>query len=569
MGKASVAISAVFKIWDCRVPTQTSGWVLAMTAILIALAVSSALASFEDQLTGARAAGVDGAVTAMADDVFALYYNPAGTAFFDHAEAGAYYGQLYGGLSDNSSLGRGFLGYVQPFHGQAAGFSYSDFTLGGLYQEQTINLSYAFKLGDRLALGLTGRRYIKTYGHDFNTDNAELNGVAQMGVSDPVFLNGHQAQAWGGDLAALWRLGGAWRTGLMVRNVNEPNVALDPSQTDRAPRSWDWGLAHATEHHAFMLDLWHGRFTQMENRLMGGYEHWWGGRFALRVGGGFGDRDARQATAGVSFRLGLLQVDYGCMIPLGTIDGTVGTQQLSLIFRFRAPPAPVLQPVYDEDPILSLEEKDLAAKKNEVQVVITPTFASLRPGEKESFSAHVTGTPDARVVWSLDPPLGTLSQDGLYQAPAEILLSQDLWVTAQSAAAQPPRSDRVMIHLSPGASRPSPVLLDLKFNPGQFEARPEDAAALEKVALALRQYPQAAVVIEGHTDDRGSAADNQRLSERRAQAVRDQIIQRFGADPARLSARGCGSTRPLASNATAQGRRINRRVVAILVESVD
>jgi OOP family OmpA-OmpF porin len=76
----------------------------------------------------------------------------------------------------------------------------------------------------------------------------------------------------------------------------------------------------------------------------------------------------------------------------------------------------------------------------------------------------------------------------------------------------------------------------------------------------LRQHPDWVLAIEGHTDSIGGAASNQVLSERRVAAVREALVRRYGVPPARLVARGFGLTRPIAPNATLEGRARNRRV---------
>lgn len=83
-----------------------------------------------------------------------------------------------------------------------------------------------------------------------------------------------------------------------------------------------------------------------------------------------------------------------------------------------------------------------------------------------------------------------------------------------------------------------------------------------KVADFMRQYPNVTVIVEGHTDDRASIAHNQKLSQRRAEAVRRELI-RFGVDARRLLAIGYGELKPIADNTTEQGRLQNRRVVAV------
>jgi OOP family OmpA-OmpF porin len=83
---------------------------------------------------------------------------------------------------------------------------------------------------------------------------------------------------------------------------------------------------------------------------------------------------------------------------------------------------------------------------------------------------------------------------------------------------------------------------------------------LDGVAMGLKQHPRLKVEVQGYTDSTGSVAYNMRLSRRRAEAVREFLIG-DGVDPAQLRARGYGPRDPVASNRTAEGRALNRRVV--------
>lgn len=87
---------------------------------------------------------------------------------------------------------------------------------------------------------------------------------------------------------------------------------------------------------------------------------------------------------------------------------------------------------------------------------------------------------------------------------------------------------------------------------------------VERAANFLRRYANVKAEIAGHTDSRGTDAYNQKLSERRANAVRNMLIQRFGIDAGRLTAVGYGESKPVASNDTEAGRAENRRVVAVM-----
>lgn len=86
---------------------------------------------------------------------------------------------------------------------------------------------------------------------------------------------------------------------------------------------------------------------------------------------------------------------------------------------------------------------------------------------------------------------------------------------------------------------------------------------LYAVARNLNQYPDSRVEVVGHTDDTGSAAYNQDLSERRARSVAG-ILTAGGVSPARVVAVGRGESQPVASNATAQGKAQNRRVEILI-----
>lgn len=105
-------------------------------------------------------------------------------------------------------------------------------------------------------------------------------------------------------------------------------------------------------------------------------------------------------------------------------------------------------------------------------------------------------------------------------------------------------------------------LQGIYFDTGDYVLKPQSGPALETVRALLAAQPRLRLDIVGHTDSSGDAASNQRLSERRAQSVRDALIAQ-GVAGDRLSARGMGSSQPIASNGTADGRTQNRRVMLV------
>lgn len=103
------------------------------------------------------------------------------------------------------------------------------------------------------------------------------------------------------------------------------------------------------------------------------------------------------------------------------------------------------------------------------------------------------------------------------------------------------------------------VLYGIRFDSSSDVPRPESQPTIDEVAQTLKQDPGLRLLVEGHTDATNTDAFNLDLSRRRAQAVVAQLVKR-GVDPARLKATGFGRTKPVADNATAQGRSLNRRV---------
>jgi OOP family OmpA-OmpF porin len=118
---------------------------------------------------------------------------------------------------------------------------------------------------------------------------------------------------------------------------------------------------------------------------------------------------------------------------------------------------------------------------------------------------------------------------------------------------------------SVGAPAPKPVkeevivLRGINFDTAKADIKPESVPILEKNIANLNKRPNTHIVIEGHTDFRGSDAYNQGLSERRANSVMNWFAA-HGVDRDRMSAVGKGEMEPVADNKTAEGMYQNRRI---------
>ncbi len=110
--------------------------------------------------------------------------------------------------------------------------------------------------------------------------------------------------------------------------------------------------------------------------------------------------------------------------------------------------------------------------------------------------------------------------------------------------------------------------LQVNFDFDEAVIRDEDIPEIESLAEFLREYDGVMLHLEGHTDSIGTQLYNLDLSQRRADAVRDMLIEDFGIAPGRITAQGYGEQLAVADNETEAGREANRRVVAVVLETL-
>ena len=106
--------------------------------------------------------------------------------------------------------------------------------------------------------------------------------------------------------------------------------------------------------------------------------------------------------------------------------------------------------------------------------------------------------------------------------------------------------------------------MSIEFETNKADVRADHLNEINRAVRFLKQYPTTNAVIEGHTDSDGAASYNQGLSERRAKAVYDYLINEAGIKARRLSWAGFGETQPIATNDNAEGKQRNRRVTAVV-----
>jgi outer membrane protein OmpA-like peptidoglycan-associated protein len=162
--------------------------------------------------------------------------------------------------------------------------------------------------------------------------------------------------------------------------------------------------------------------------------------------------------------------------------------------------------------------------------------------------------------WYIQALLPTLDRDG-----DGVVDSQDKCLTEAETKNGFQDADGCPDQLPAAVAKFVGVIAGIEFDPGRSSLRPEAAPTLDAAAKLFAQYPELRLRISVHTDNQGKSADNRALSGRRANALRDYLIDR-GVDGGRIEARGAGQEEPIASNADEAGRAANRRVEFSLIQ---
>jgi len=295
---------------------------------------SNLFADYEDIGCGVRPLGMGNTFVGLSDDANSMYYNPAGLEQLTRAEFISSYGRLYLGLDDESNIGNGFIGYVQPLKKfGTVGVGRLNFSLVGLYEENITYFSYSKKLYGQLLGGLNLKLLSKGYGEYKYNENAidEGTGDPVLGQVDPVFSNGYSKSGFAVDLGFLYNFGNGCSFGLAGTNLNRPNMDLKDTTSSVSPELKS-GFAYKSESVNFALDM---AWKNQDTNIYTGAEKWFLKRtFAIRYGLGYGSREYRSISLGASYNVSLFQFDYAFIYPLSGIKNTQGSHKFSLTLRF-------------------------------------------------------------------------------------------------------------------------------------------------------------------------------------------------------------------------------------------
>ena len=198
-------------------------------------------------------------------------------------------------------------------------------------------------------------------------------------------------------------------------------------------------------------------------------------------------------------------------------------------------------------------------KPADVNVIVTDFKKVPRPGEQIIFISKKNGNKFS----------GRAGKDGKFSLK---LPSADTFTIKVKTIVDSTKYGMIAIReLQPGEEFAEPFTVTVMFEPaksyrldnvyfdfGKYTLRPESFTELDELVSYMKWRENEKIEIAGHTDNVGNAPDNQKLSEQRAEAIRQYLIKK-GISASRIIARGYGSTDPVADNSTYEGRQKNRR----------
>lgn len=240
-----------------------------------------------------------------------------------------------------------------------------------------------------------------------------------------------------------------------------------------------------------------------------------------------------------------------------------GETEIGVFYPFNGTPAPS----HSTHP--NIYDFSVVAKIHRVETgdVMVPVLVNDRPTELPAIHARGRFFSDQGEFYFLDDPTNPLTLRFSFGPAA-----------AAGATAQPKPRDSLRVikiayrcgandalgsadALENGlAGRGKADIYDIYFDFDSARIRPESTPSLRNIAAVLTRHADWRLAVRGHTDNVGGDAYNLALSQRRADAVKAELVATYGIAPARLTTEGEGARHPLASNATLEGRARNRRV---------
>lgn len=206
--------------------------------------------------------------------------------------------------------------------------------------------------------------------------------------------------------------------------------------------------------------------------------------------------------------------------------------------------------------IIYLKKGNLIATTPQQTSTVTQSLAGITPPPAQTTPAVPARASTASIPVTATAPSATIQTSKVTTTPPS--------VTARAGAAVPPATDRPTLALPVTAQAVQTQLKTVEFVQSKAELVPESQPALDRLLLFMRENPTTSIELAGHTDNQGNFEENLTLSKQRVELVKTFLVTN-GIAADRISSRGYGSTRPVASNNSEKTRRLNRRVELIIL----
>ncbi len=298
---------------------------------LVSLTATNSYALFENLGCSARAVGFNNVFVGFADDVFTVYYNPAGLGQLVNTEFGATIANLHQGLTDNSKLAINYYGAAFPIKIQkyelgGLGVGYYIFDANPLYQESAMLFSYGKDLAPIIKLpvfiGASYKMLSLKYGQDEYTEFNPVFTEAGYTKSDSSF-----------DIGCLYAFNKESMFGLNIANLTQPNMGL--VNINQLPMQIRTGVSYHRADTIFGLDL---SYANSVNINLGAEKWFLRNTLAVRGGLGLGSQDYKVVSLGASYFIligpGKLGIDYAFVYPLSGLKVAMGTHWFSVRWSF-------------------------------------------------------------------------------------------------------------------------------------------------------------------------------------------------------------------------------------------
>lgn len=200
---------------------------------------------------------------------------------------------------------------------------------------------------------------------------------------------------------------------------------------------------------------------------------------------------------------------------------------------------------------MARQRANIAQALTERELAVLSGFEAAREREQILLQNRERELAEARAEAEQLRAQSAKYQDQLAQQEAQL---RD--IRSQLADMEPKQTERGIVL----------TLDEVLFSFDSAELKPGTRRSMDRLAQYLRENPDFQILIEGHTDSVGDSGYNQRLSERRADAVRGALAQR-GIEGERIRVMGLGEDFPVADNSTAPGRAENRRVEVVIAQN--